>query len=155
MLRYPKTIAVGAALIGIAALAMGSSPFFSSTVDDSAPVHHCTMEVGGYRISVQLFLAHPFLSEHNKHVSIVAPNGEVLAEEVFVNPGGLMNMYVFDDEAELIVMDGMADAVTVNRATQATLRAHRPGDAARIAHGATAQSSIVDGIYGCRVNTGP
>lgn len=107
------------------------------------------MEIGGYQINVQLFSTNPWQAEHDKHVSITAPDGRVLTTEVFFDPGGLTAMYFFDEENELIVLDGTSDAVTLDKRSQTVLRGNRLDYIGRVQSGQGARSTYVNRLYTC------
>lgn len=115
------------------------------------PMFECSMEIDGYRFSVQLYSTNAWLSEHDKYVSIFAPDGRLLAEEVFADPGGLMTMFFSNDTEEIIAMDGSANALTLHKRTQKVERGHRPKDAFRLYSDPFARSTIIDGQYTCRL----
>lgn len=88
------------------------------------PVHRCETTIEGYHIVIELHRTHPFLSEHNKHIKITSPNGILVMSETFVNPGGLTSMYFFDEDNHLIIIDGMADGISINKESGEAIRKH-------------------------------
>jgi hypothetical protein len=113
------------------------------------PRADCSMDIGGYQINVQLFSTNPWQSENDKHLSITAPDGRVLATEVFYDPGGYSAIYFFDEENELIVLGGPSDAVTLDKSSQTALRSNRRDYNARVQPSQGARSAYVNGDYTC------
>jgi len=128
---------------------VGTVLVMGSSQKSDTPRAECRMEIGGYQINVQLFSTNSWQSEHDKHLSITAPDGRVLATEVFPDPGGLTTIYFFDEENELIVLDGTSDAVTLDKRTLTALRANRNDFQARVQPGQGARSAYVNGVYTC------
>lgn len=112
----------------------------------------CRMEINNYRISVRLLSTNSWLAEHNMHLSIFAPDGRLLAEEVFADPGGLTTMYFANDDEEIIAMDGRADALTLHKETQMAERENRRDVAQRLYSKPDATSAFLDGRYTCRLS---
>ena len=143
-------IAAVAMLAGVIWIAwVGTVLVLGSGQKSNTPRADCSMEIGGYQINVQLFSTNSWQSEHDKHVSIAAPDGRVLATEVFPDPGGLTALYFFDAENEVIVLDGTSDAVTLDKRTLTALRANRHDFQARVQSGQGARSAYVNGVYSC------
>ncbi|GAB5413743.1 MAG: hypothetical protein Cons2KO_13460 [Congregibacter sp.] len=139
--------------LGILVIVMLGQQLGPATDLGEEPMYACNMEIDGYSISVGLHSTNSWLSEHDKHVSIVAPDGRILTEAVFSNPGGLMTMFFASDEEELVAMDGTQDAITIDKRTQTVRRGFRPADAPRIQTKPSAKSAMLDGQYTCAQST--